>query len=103
MNDLDVRTVSITANTPEQTRAAARELGLTIPHLSDQDTKASQAYGVLRWAMPHGGPGHTFVLVDKKGVVRWIRDYGARSNGGRMYVPLDELYKEVSGRLQGGS
>ncbi len=53
--------------------------------------------------MPHGGPGHTFVLVDKKGIVRWIQDYGARSNGGRMYVPLDELYTEVSGRLQSGS
>lgn len=53
--------------------------------------------------MPHGGPGHTFVLVDKEGVVRWIQDYGAKENGGRMYVPLDELYTEVSGRLQSGS
>lgn len=49
--------------------------------------------------MPHGGPGHTFVLLDKSGTVRWIQDYGAAENGGRMYVPLDELYGAVSGHL----
>lgn len=94
-----MRTVSVTANTAEQTRAAAQQLGLTIPHLSDPENKVSAVYGVLRWAMPHGGPGHTFVLLDKSGTVRWIQDYGAPENGGRMYVPLNELYDAVSGHL----
>ena len=91
--------VSVTANTPEQTRAAAEELRITVPHLSDADMAVSRAYGVLRWATSRGTPGHTFVLVDKTGTVRWLQDYGAKENGGRMYVPLDELYEAASSHL----
>jgi len=38
-----------------------------------------------------GEPGHTFVLVDEGGKVVWLQDYGAEENGGRMYVPMEEL------------
>jgi peroxiredoxin len=77
----------------------ADRLGITSPFLSDPDSSVSEAYGVLRWAMPSGEPGHTFVLVDEDGVVRWVRDYGAPENGGLMYVEVDELYTELVDHL----
>ena len=61
--------------------------------------KVSKAYGVLQWATSHGGPGHTFVLVDNTGKVIWIKDYGAKVNGGRMYVPPEELDADVAAAL----
>jgi hypothetical protein len=58
-------------------------------------------HGVLQWAMPSGEPGHTFVLIGKDGKVKWIRDCGAPDNGGRMYVPPNELVTEILGAIQG--
>lgn len=97
---LNLNLVSITVNTQEQTAGSARELGIKVPHLSDAGKVVSTAYGVLRWATPAGTPSHTFILLDKSGKVKWIQDYGHPSNGGRMYVPLDELYRDVSSHLQ---
>ena len=42
-----------------------------------------------------GEPGHTFVLVDEGGKVVWLQDYGAEANGGRMYVPMEELVAAI--------
>lgn len=77
----------------------AVRLGITTPFLSDVDSEVARQYGVLRWAMPSGEPGHTFVLIDEEGVVRWIRDYGAPENGGLMYVEVAALYRELVDRL----
>jgi hypothetical protein len=70
---------------------------------SDPDNVAAAAFGVLRWAMPSGEPGHTFVLIDRDGVIRWIRDYGAPENGGLMYVDPDEITDLAVGALRVGS
>jgi peroxiredoxin len=69
--------------------------------LSDADNRVANAYGVMRWGMPTGEPGHTFVLVDQEGRVRWIQDYGAPENGGLMYVEPQELTEEMARRLRG--
>lgn len=69
----------------------AEEYGISGPLVSDEGAAISNAYGVMRWATPGGKPGHTFVLVDRQGIVKWIQDYGAEENGGRMYVPVAEL------------
>jgi hypothetical protein len=37
--------------------------------------------------------------VGKDGRVKWVKDYGAPENGGLMYVEVDELRQEVSGRV----
>jgi hypothetical protein len=55
----------------------------------------------MQWAMPSGEPGHTFVLVGKDGKVKWIWDYGAPDNGGRMYVPPNEFVPEILGPIHG--
>ena len=59
--------------------------------LIDADGAVSEAYGVLEWAVGTGEPGHTFVLIDDSGRVSWLQDFGAEENGGRMYVPMEEL------------
>ena len=75
----------------EDTRQTAKLLhhyGITTPMISDEDRDMSRAYDVLGvpGAMHADYPGHTFVLVDAAGVVRWRRDYT------RMFVPPDELF-----------
>ncbi len=49
--------------------------------------------------MGTGEPGHTFILVDADGEIAWLRDYGAPQNGGLMYVPVDELVRQMAASL----
>lgn len=92
---LKITLVSISTDSLEQLAKAVQEFGVHSPHLSDEGGRVSQQYGVLKWAMPNGEPGHTFVLVGKDGKVKWIRDYGAPENGGLMYVPVSDLIREL--------
>lgn len=77
----------------------AHNWNIRSPLLHDANNRVAELYDVMHWAVPSGKPGHTFVLVDKQGIVRWIRDYGAPQNGGLMYVEPAVLSKEVSARL----
>jgi alkyl hydroperoxide reductase subunit AhpC len=96
---LNVALVSIAVDPVADLSLAVSQYGISTPLLADEGRKVSQDYGVLRWAMPSGEPGHTFVLVGKNGKVTWIRDYGTPENGGLMYVSVDELYREVAAKL----
>ncbi len=89
--DLEARglvLVNITADPPDVLRKVVEAYGITTPMISDEDRDMSRAYDVLGvpGAMHADYPGHTFVLVDAVGVVRWRRDYT------RMFVPPDELF-----------
>jgi peroxiredoxin len=97
---LNVALVSIAIDPVADLSQAVSEFGITTPLLSDQGRTVSESYGVLRWAMPNGEPGHTFVLVGKDGKVKWVRDYGAPENGGLMWVSVDVLYRELAARLK---
>jgi peroxiredoxin len=92
---LDIQLVSIAIDPVPALAEDAERLKITTPFLSDKGSDVSDQYGVLQWAMPSGEPGHTFVLVDGHGIVRWVKDYGAPKNGGLMYVEVDELYSEI--------
>jgi peroxiredoxin len=95
---LGVELLSIATDETRELSLAAQEWRTQTPLLSDLGAKVSQRYVLSQWF--HGKePGHVFVLVAKDGKVRWIRDYGAAENGGRMYVPVDELVQEVAQRL----
>lgn len=96
---MNIELVSIAIDPVPQLAEDAERLGITTPFLSDEDSRMSGDYGVLQWAMASGEPGHTFVLIDEQGVVRWVRDYGAPENGGLMYVEVQELNAELAGRL----
>ena len=79
---LGVELVSIAFDSPSELAQGAAEFGITsVPLLSDSEQDVSQEYGVLKWAVATGEPGHTFILVDEDGKVVWIRDYGAPENG----------------------
>jgi alkyl hydroperoxide reductase subunit AhpC len=79
-------------------RDEARKLHLNLPLLSDSGNRVADRYGVMQWNMGNE-PGHTFVLVDESGIVRWIGDYGAPEHGGLMYVSPNEVLQEVAQRL----
>jgi hypothetical protein len=48
-----------------------------------------RAYDVLGLGMHADMPGHTFILVDRHGVIRWRHDYTT------MFVPPEKLLKEI--------
>jgi len=97
---LGVETISIARDPAEEQAPAARELGITVPMLVDANGNVSSAYDVLKYALPNGEPGHTFVLVDAEGNIVWVKDYGAPDNPDRtMYVEINELYREVKNAL----
>ncbi|MGH2554426.1 MAG: peroxiredoxin family protein [Actinomycetota bacterium] len=96
---LPVALLSISPDPVEAWAEEADALGIQMPLLSDPGNRVAREYGVMRWAMPSGEPGHTFVLVGEDGRVLWIRDYGSPENGGLMYVEVPELLGQVAARL----
>lgn len=96
---LGVEVLSLAPDSLPLLRQEVQRWGIRTPLLHDAGNRVATLYDVMQWAVPSGEPGHTFVLVDKQGAVRWIQDYGAPQNGGLMYVEPDVLYKEVSSRL----
>ncbi len=99
-NTMGIALVNVATDPMAVSQAIVQEYGVTTPFLVDEDKALSETYGVLQWATPSGEPSHTFVLIDSDGIVRWIQDYGAAENGGRMYVPLDELLGEIEAALE---
>jgi peroxiredoxin len=67
-----------------------------VPLLSDSDASVSQAYDVLGRGMHADKPGHTFILIDRQGVIQWREDYS------EMYVPTEDVLKAVRKGLAGG-
>ena len=96
---LDVGFLSIAFDTQSELAQMELEYGTSIPLLTDADHSVSETYDVLQWAVATGEPGHTFVLVDAEGRVVWIQDYGHPDNRGVMYVPVDELVREITTNL----
>ncbi|UCF61261.1 MAG: redoxin domain-containing protein [Anaerolineaceae bacterium] len=97
--ELNVAFLSIAVDSVEELASGARQYGTDIPLLTDADRRVAASYGVLRWAVATGEPGHTFVLVDEDGTIAWLRDYGAPENGGSMYVPVNELTQQIEEHL----
>jgi peroxiredoxin len=98
---LDVELLSISPDHLETWQQVEAEFGLQKPLLSDPKNAIANMYGVMKWRVPSHAPiesaepGHTFVLVDEGGRVAWIRDYGAQENGGLMYVPPEQILREI--------
>ncbi|GIV81962.1 MAG: hypothetical protein KatS3mg051_1316 [Anaerolineae bacterium] len=92
--------MSIALDPADRQAAVQQEYGIQSPMLVDADSRVSAAYDVLKWALPNGEPGHTFILVDRDGRVAWIRDYGAPDLPDRtMYVPPEQIIQQVRDSL----
>jgi peroxiredoxin len=88
----DVTVLPIVMNTREQITADMAANGVTTPFLLDDGT-VSEAYGTLGKGMHGGLPGHSFVLIDKKGQQRWYGEYPS------MWLAPEALLDEVRNRL----
>jgi peroxiredoxin len=85
----DLLLVNITTDPPDILRQAASAYGITTPLVSDEDRDMSRAYDVLGQGMHPDTAGHTFVLVDGSGQIRWRRDYTT------MFVAPDVLFEAL--------
>lgn len=94
---LDVELLSMAPDSLDDWKRDAKEYGVTDMStvLSDADNRVATEYDVMQWAAATGEPGHTFILVDERGEIAWIRDYGAAEHGGLMFVVPEEIVREI--------
>lgn len=75
IEQLGVRPVAISADSPQESRDLCRKAGYTFPFLSDPNTDAIRKYDVLHRGA--GVDGHDIArpaefLIDASDVVRWV-------------------------------
>lgn len=81
--------VNITTDPPDVLRQAVTQYGIKTPMISDQAGDMSTAYGAIGRGMHPNTDGHTFVLLDRQGRIRWRQDYTT------MFVPPAELFAAI--------
>ena len=92
--------VSLSTDPAEQQAPIIQEYNVSVPMAVDAGGRVAAQYDVLKWALPNGEPGHTFVLVNREGEVAWIRDYGAPDLPTRtMYVEPADLVEQIRAAL----
>lgn len=75
----------IVTNPFDQVVSELQRFGIQTPFLLDEDKSVSKAYDVLGKGMHADLPGHSFILVDGSGRIRWEKEYSS------MYVPTADL------------
>ena len=91
---LGVQVLAVMTDSPGDLAEEADYQGISrIPMLSDADATMSRSYDALGRGMHSDKPGHTFVLVDKDGRIRWRKDYS------EMYVPVANILNAVRDAL----
>lgn len=98
-NNADIVAISVIADSPQAwQKAAARmpDLAKTTV-LFDTDAKAAQQLELLSVASSmHGGkfPGHTYIVLDKQGIIRRVLDDVSMSvNNDKIIEEITNLYK----------
>jgi peroxiredoxin len=94
LKNLHLRLVSITNDDTATLAQAGRDYKITTPLISDSDRSISKSFGVLG-GVPFGvgmhadTANHTFVLVDKTGKVRFLKDYP------KMWADVNTLLRQL--------
>ena len=89
----DTEVFTVMVDPPELLAREASRWGLTLPMLVDRTTEVSASYHALG-GMHANKPNHTFIFVDKEGVVRWDQDYPS------MWVENDVVVEQVRSLAQ---
>lgn len=101
--DLGVQQASMTVDSMGNLQRWASSAGIRhVAVLSDSDLSVEETYeatGREVSMMPGTHAGHTYLLIDPSGTIRWRADYGPSV----MYVPQDEVYAHVEGIVQGAA
>lgn len=89
------KVVSITTDPLDALRQKVADEGLSSPLLSDPGVAVSQAWETNRYGMMGTRfNGHSFIVVDEKGVIIWRADYGGAPDH-TMYVPVKNLLADL--------
>jgi peroxiredoxin len=97
------RMFQVTTDPLEASREALRQYRLRTPIMYDAGVKVSRVYETNKYGMMGDSMnGHSFILVDKEGVIRWRADYGGAPKY-TMYVPLKVLMGDLKEALGGKS
>jgi peroxiredoxin Q/BCP len=87
--------VSVTTDPIAAITTKARDIGLTIPVLSDPNLAISQAYQANSYGMMGSSrDGHTFIVVGPDGTIRWRADYGGPPKY-TMFLPTTSLLADI--------
>jgi len=79
----------IVVNPADDVRREIARFGLRTPFLIDANEQVSNAYGVVGTGMHENLPGHSFVLVDGSGRIRWRGDFPS------MFVSTNQLLADM--------
>ncbi|MGH3680737.1 MAG: peroxiredoxin family protein [Natronosporangium sp.] len=88
--------VTITVEPVDLLAQNMRDDNLSSTALSDPDLAVSRTYTAEQYGMMGGTtPGHSFILVDPDGTIRWRADYGGAPDY-TMYVPVDAVLADLA-------
>ena len=90
---MGITVIPIAVNPASDVRREMARFGLRTPFLIDSGEAVSNAYGVVGTGMHENLPGHSFVLVDGSGRIRWRRDYPS------MFVTVPQLIADMGSQV----
>ena len=94
LNQLGITLVPIMTNPAGAVTQEMQRFRLSYPVLIDASKSVSSAYGTLGTGHHADLPGHSFILIDKTGAIRWRGDYSS------MYVSTSELLTKLQQALK---
>lgn len=94
--ELGIDTIaSITTDPVDLLQQAGVDDAFTTPVLADPDRRVSEVWGTLDYGMMGGTHnGHSFIVVDPDGTIRWRADYGGAPDY-TMYLPVPDLLTDL--------
>ena len=97
------RIVSVTTDPLDALKQKVADEQLTLPVLSDPNLDVSRAYQANQYGMMGTSrDGHSFIMVDKTGMITWRADYGGAPKY-TMYVPVPVLLDDIRQGLKGSA
>ena len=97
---------TITTDPPDLLAQKVDDEGITTPVMTDSELIVSRSYSTPDYRMAGMSTsfnGHSFVLVDDEGMIKWRADYGGPTTNNTMYVPVDDLLADLEQGIKGAN